>query len=106
METPKMKQCERYKAKVMPEFCKKCQATAQDVFLRLVAYPENGMKISDITDTNIDRFVTCGDCPDNPVPLPVDLIEKKIRKSIGWSIRQLIRKERQKDDIKNIAHRI
>jgi hypothetical protein len=62
MEYPTLKECKRYNAKVLPKFCENCQAIAQQVFLLLVAFPENKVKISDIANTDIDRFVTCGDC--------------------------------------------
>jgi hypothetical protein len=75
----------------------------------LVAFPENKVKISDIANTDIDRFVTCGDCPDNPLPLPVDLIEKKVRNALRLSLKQIIskgHKEDEEDDIQKIAQRI
>ena len=110
MELPKLKECKRYNAKVLPKFCENCQAIAQKVFLLLVAFPGNGVKISDISNTDISRFVTCGDCPDNPLPLPVNLIEKKVRNALRLSLKQIISKvtneEEEEDDIQKIAQRI
>ncbi len=110
MEYPELKECKRYNAKVLPKFCENCQAIAQKVFLLLVAFPDNGVKISDIANTDIDRFVMCGDCPENPLPLPVDLIEKKVRENIRLSLKQIIsrgvNKEEEEDDIQKIAQRI
>jgi hypothetical protein len=109
MEYPTLKECKRYNAKILPKFCENCQAIAQQVFLLLVAFPENKVKISDIANTDIDRFVTCGDCPDNPLPLPVDLIEKKVRNALRLSLKQIIskgHKEDEEDDIQKIAQRI
>ena len=110
MKLPKMKECKRYNAKVLPKFCENCQAIAQKVFLLLVAFPENGVKISNIANKDIDRFVTCGDCPENPLPLPVSLIEKKVRDNIRLSLKQIIsrvgNKEEEEDDIQKIAQRL
>lgn len=110
MNLPEMKECKRYNAKVLPKFCENCQAIAQKVFLLLVAFPDNGVKISNISNTDISRFVTCGDCPDNSLPLPVDLIEKKVRNTLKLSLKQIIRKgiieEEEEDDIQKIAKRI
>jgi hypothetical protein len=86
---PELKECKRRNAKVLPKFCKDCQDRAQKVFLLLVAFPENGVKISDIANTDIDRFVVCGDCPDNPLPLPVDMIEDRVRSAMKLSLKQL-----------------
>ncbi len=108
MNLPKMKECKRYNAKVLPKFCEDCQERAKKVFLLLVAFPENGVKISDIANRDIDRFVTCGDCPENPLPLPVDLIEKKVRKALRLSFNQIISSmnKEENDDIKRIAKRL
>jgi len=99
METityPEMKTCSRYTARVTPGFCERSQRKAQEVFLKLVAYPENGIKISDISNIDLDRFIVCGDCPDNPMPLPVDLIEQRVMESIKLSLKEIIKEA--KDD--------
>ena len=105
-----MKKCKRYNAQVTEKFCKDCQKIAQEVFLKLINFPEGGVKISDISNTDIDRFVTCGDCPENALPLPVDVIENKVRNVLKLDLKDLISKgpkeEIEEDEIQRIAGRV
>lgn len=106
----KLKECKPYHAKITQKFCDANQEVAQKVFFKLVAFPENGLKISDIPNIELDRFIHCGDCPENRLPLPVDIIIKKVHKHLHLSLLKIIEKvdnptEEEEDDIQKIAQR-